>query len=49
MNRLPPELVGSEIGIIQMLTSSGNPMEAMDEEELADEAMESQIVQEAKA
>jgi len=35
--------------IIQMLTSSGNPMEAMDEEELADEAMESQIVQEAKA
>jgi hypothetical protein len=35
--------------IIQMLTSSGNPMEAMDEEELADEAMESQIIQEAKA
>ena len=35
--------------IIQMLTSSGNPMEAMDEEELADEAMESQIVQEVKA
>lgn len=34
---------------IQMLTSSGNPMEAMDEEELADEAMESQIVQEVKA
>jgi len=53
MNRLPPELVGSEKAkrnaIIQMLTSSGNPMEAMDEEELADEAMESQIVQEAKA
>lgn len=31
--------------IIQMLTSSGNPMEAMDEEELADEAMESKIVE----
>ena len=30
---------------IQMLTSSGNPMEAMDEEELADEAMESKIVE----
>lgn len=29
---------------IQMLTSSGNPMEAMDEEELADEAMEAKIV-----
>lgn len=30
---------------IQMLTSTGNPMEAMDEEELADEAMESKIVE----
>ena len=34
---------------IQMLTSSGNPMEAMDEEELADEAMEAKIVEGAKA
>jgi hypothetical protein len=33
---------------IQMLTSSGNPMEAMDEEELADEAMEAKIVEGSK-
>lgn len=35
--------------IIQALTSSGNPMEALDPEELADEERERQIVEEAKA
>jgi hypothetical protein len=35
--------------IIQMLTSSGNPMEVMDEEELADEQMEVGIVEGLKA
>jgi len=34
--------------IIQALTSSGNPMEVMDEEELADERREVEIVEESK-
>jgi hypothetical protein len=35
--------------IIQVLTSSGNPMEVMDEDELADEAREVEMVERGKA